>query len=117
MAASVYDLTVFKRAYRVSLDIHRATLKFPSIEQFAMGDQMRRASKSICANLAEGLGRKTTATEQKRYISIALGSCEEMRVWLRYSLDLELIQEDVWSEWQKEYKEIGMMLQGLAKTR
>ena len=50
------DLEVFRRAYRVSLEVHRASLEFPRIEQFALADQIRRASKSICANLAEGFG-------------------------------------------------------------
>ena len=52
------DLDVFRRAYRVSLEVHRASLEFPRIEQFALADQIRRASKSICANLAEGFGRR-----------------------------------------------------------
>ena len=52
------DLEVFRRAYRLSLEVHRASLEFPRIEQFALGDQVRRASKSICANLAEGFGRQ-----------------------------------------------------------
>jgi four helix bundle protein len=98
-------------------NIHKVSLGFPKIEQFATGDQIRRASKSICANLAEGLGRKTTAVEQKRYISMAEGSCQEVRVWLRYCVDLELITKEQWFDWQKEYKEIAMMLNGLAKTR
>ena len=51
------DLDVFRRAYRVSLEVHRASLDFPRIEQWALADQIRRASKSICANLAEGFGR------------------------------------------------------------
>ena len=52
------DLEVFRRAYRLSLEVHRASLEFPRIEQFALADQVRRASKSICANLAEGFGRQ-----------------------------------------------------------
>ena len=54
----VEDLEVFRRAYRLSLEVHRASLDFPRIEQFALADQIRRASKSICANLAEGFGRQ-----------------------------------------------------------
>ena len=54
------DLDVFQRAYKLSLEVHRASLEFPrieqwAIEQWALADQIRRASKSICANLAEGL--------------------------------------------------------------
>ena len=52
------DLEVFKRAYRVSLEVHRMTLKMPNIEQYGLADQIRRASKSICANLAEGFGKQ-----------------------------------------------------------
>ena len=44
------DLEVFRRAYRVSLEVHRASLELPRIEQRALADQIRRASKSICAN-------------------------------------------------------------------
>jgi hypothetical protein len=52
---AVEDLDVFKRAYRISLEVHRRSLDLPSIEQYALGDQVRRASKGICANLAERL--------------------------------------------------------------
>ena len=52
------NLDVFKRAYRLSLSIHRASLNYPSIEQHALGDQVRRASKSICANIAEAFGKQ-----------------------------------------------------------
>ena len=55
---SFEDMEVFQRAYRVSLEIHRASLTFPAVEQRALADQIRRASKSICANLAEGYGRQ-----------------------------------------------------------
>lgn len=52
------DLEVFKRAYKVSLEIHSLSLNFPKHEQFAgLADQMRRASKGICANIAEGYGK------------------------------------------------------------
>jgi hypothetical protein len=47
----VEDLGVFRRAYKLSLEVHRISLAFPRIEQFALADQIRRASKSICANV------------------------------------------------------------------
>ncbi|WP_244508299.1 MULTISPECIES: four helix bundle protein [unclassified Mesorhizobium] len=73
------DLEVYRRAYAVSLDVHRATLVFPKIEQYALADQMRRSSKAICANLAEGFAKQThSRPEFARFISMALGSCSEM---------------------------------------
>ena len=44
---------------------------------------------------------------------MALGSADEMRVWLRYCKDLELIEAAAWQEWRDAYQEIARMLQGL----
>ena len=109
-------LEVFKRAYKVSLEVHRASLTFPDIEQRVLADQIRRASKSICANIAEGFAKQAhSKAEFRRYVSMALGSAEEMRVWSRYCLDLGYVDEKTWQEWRNEYQEIAMMLQGLSR--
>ncbi len=111
---SFEDLEVFQRAYRVSLDVHRGTLTWPAIEQRALCDQMRRASKSICANVAEGYGRqKRSKAEFKRFLQMAIGSSDEMRVWARYALDLGYIDEPTWQAWRDEYQVISKMLQAL----
>src|SRR5271155_2853528 len=90
------ELEVFRRAYRVSLEVHRASLEFPRIEQFALADQVRRASKSICANLAEGIGRQPVSKpELRRFVMMALGSADETQVWLLYSRYLGYIEGDV----------------------
>ena len=116
-ASSFEDLEVFQRAYRVSLDVHRASLDFPAVEQRALADQIRRASKSICANLAEGFARQGRSPAGfGRYIMIAMGSSDEMRVWSRYCLDLGYIDESAWTAWRDEYQEISKMLQGLYKS-
>ena len=108
------DLDVFQRAYRVSLSVHRASLQFPSVEQYALGDQVRRASKSICANIAEGFGKqRQSRREFRRYLMVAVGSSDEMRVWSRYCLDLGYIDDRTWQLWRDEYQEIARMLNGL----
>ena len=114
---SFEDLDVFQRAYRVSLEIHRASMAFPKEEQYGgLADQIRRASKSICANLAEGYGKKAySAAEFRRYLQMAVGSADEMRVWIRYGLDLGYIDEETWRRWRDEYQAIAKMLQGLSR--
>ena len=114
---SFEDLEVFKRAYRISLEVHRASLAFPAVEQYALADQIRRASKSICANLAEGVAKwHASATEFRRFVHIAIGSSDEMRVWARYCFDLDYIDEPTWTRWRDEYQEISKMLHGLARS-
>ena len=111
---SFEDLEVFRRAYRASLDIHRASLGFPAIEQRALADQVRRASKSICANIAEGFAKqRRSSAEYRRYLLMAVGSADEMRVWIRYCLDLGYIEAGTWQRWRDDYQEISKMLQGL----
>ena len=95
-ASSFEDLEVFKRAYRVSLAVHRQSLEFPPIEQRGLADQVR-ASKSICANIAEGFARQgVQPADFRRYLIMALGSADEMRLWCRYCLDLGYLDEATW---------------------
>jgi four helix bundle protein len=75
---------------------------------------MRRASKSICGNIAEGYGkRRRSNAEFKRYLLMAIGSADEMQVWLRYCADLEYIDQKSCERWRDEYRQIARMLQGL----
>src|SRR6266849_8772548 len=116
--SSFEDLEVFQRAYRISLDLHRASLQFPKVEQFGgLADQMRRASKSICGNIAEGFGKQRQSNaEFKRYLLMAIGSADEMQVWLRYCLDLKYMDQKICAQWRDEYRQIARMLQGLYTT-
>tara|TARA_R110000868_G_C10373663_1_gene718662 strand:+ start:77 stop:448 length:372 start_codon:yes stop_codon:yes gene_type:complete len=115
--SDVTDLKVYQKAYEVSLALHKASLLFPQEEQYkGMADQVRRASKSICANLAEGFGKQShSRAEFKRYISIAIGSADEMQVWLSYCKDLGYLPEATCRDYQAHYKTIAKMLSGLYK--
>ena len=104
---------MFKRGYKVSLEIHKASLACPAIEQYALADQVRRASKGVCANLAEGFGKQShSKVEFKRFVHMAIGSADEMRVWLRCCKDLGYIDEMTWQQWRDEYETIAKMLTG-----
>jgi four helix bundle protein len=108
------DLDVFGRAYGLSLEVHRASLEFPRIERWALADQVRRASKSICANIAEGFGKqRQSRIEFGRFLMIAVGSADEMQVWALYARDLGYVDGDTAERWRGEYREIARMLQGL----
>src|SRR5215469_9213483 len=110
----VEDLEVFRRAYRLSLEVHRASLEFPRIEQWALADQLRRATKSICANIAEGFSRQRySAADYRRFLMMAIGSSDETQLWLRYAIDLGYVERELGQEWIAAYGEISRMLQGI----
>ncbi len=111
---SFRDLVVYQTAYRLSLEVHRATLGFPKMEQYALADQMRRASKSICGNIAEGFAKqRASSAEFRRFIMIAIGSSDEMKVWLDYSRDLGYVDAAQIERWQTEYARVSRMLHRL----
>ncbi len=120
MVKDVRELTVFRRAYDLSLVIHKAGLGFPRNEQInGVADQLRRSSKSICANLVEGSGRQANSNvEFRRYVSVALGSAAESALWCEYARDLGYAEAGEAGEaaiWIAEYGEIARMLRGLRK--
>jgi four helix bundle protein len=98
------QLDVYQRAFSLSLEIHKASLLFPAIEQYALASQLRRASKSICANIAEGYAKQSfSLPEFMRFIGIALASASECSVWVDYALALGYIDETSAIRWNQEF--------------
>ena len=58
MIQSFRDITAYKKAYESSLKIHRLSLGFPEFERYELGGQMRRSTKSVALNIAEGFAKK-----------------------------------------------------------
>ena len=109
-------LDVYRRAYELALIVHKESLGFPKIELHVLADQMRRASKSICANLAEGYSRqRSSGADYKRFLVMAIGSADEMQVWCSFARDLDYIDADTAERWRNSYEEIARMLNGLMK--
>ena len=110
-----HGLEVFKKSYQLAIELHRLTLGFPKYEQYEIAQQLRRSSKSIPANIAEGMGKQSSKAEVKRFIQIAMGSCDESRVWLEFTRDLGYLTKQDQSNFELRYREIGRMLRGLIK--
>ena len=107
-APSVWDMDVFRKAYHVALDVHRLSQSFPKSEQFELASQLRRASKSICANLAEGRARQQgSANEFRRFVLIALGSADESLLWCRFAKDLGYVDELKFADLSSRFSEIA----------
>ena len=81
------DLNVFKESYKLALDVSRATRRLPAHEQPEIGRQLRRSGRSVPANIVEGWAKRSSAAEFRRYLVVAMGSCEESKFWLELSRD------------------------------
>jgi four helix bundle protein len=85
-------------------------LKFPDYEKFDLASQLRRAAKSVPANIAEGYGKRRSAKEFQAYLTNAMGSAMEIEVHLQIALELEYIQQAEFDYLSEEYKIIGRQL-------
>lgn len=117
MVSSFEDLDVYQKAFSISVVIHKETLNFPKIEQYSLANQIRRASKSVCANLAEGYAKQYFSNaEYKQFVVIAMGSANEMMVWIDYCAALGYIDNETRILWRQEYVSIAKMLNSLCKS-
>ena len=114
MINSYKELEIYKRSYKLALTMHRITINFPEEERYDLISQIRRCSKSIPTNIAEGYGRKSKE-EFKRFLKISLGSCNELQVHLDFCKDLEYISEEVYENLSKENEEISRMINSTIK--
>ena len=111
MIFSYKDLEVYKMAHRLAVEIHRMTLKeFPKFEMYEEARQLRRASKSISVNLAEGFGRRRYKLEYIRFLIYSLASCDEMTEHLVFLKDTESLSSQRSEYFINHYNTLGRKL-------
>ena len=102
MASSqgVWDLRIYHLAHEVGTSAHRLSLQLPRYELYETGSQLRRAAKSISANLVEGYGRRRYKAEYLRFLIFAKASLDETKKHLLYVKDchpeLQTIVSPLW---------------------
>ena len=109
-------LQIYERSYKAGLAVYRMTEEYPPEERYGLVDQMRRASVSIPLNIAEGYAKRESQSEFKRFLLMALGSCNELSVLIEYSKDLQYIAKEQYEKAGKEYDELGRMLNTFIQT-
>jgi four helix bundle protein len=107
-------LKVWSKAHLLTLAVYEITRKFPREEVFGLTSQIRRASASIGANIAEGCGRRSDP-EMKRFVQIARGSANELEYHLPLARDLQLLPVEEFKELETKTLEIQRMLAALTQ--
>ena len=107
-----HELKVWQKAHELTLAVYRATVDFPRAELYGLTSQLRRASASVAANLAEGCGRSGDA-EFARFCSIAMGSASELEYHLLLARDLKLFKPSDYEKLAPRAIELKRMLTAL----
>lgn len=103
-------LIVYRKAYSLALEIHTVTKSFPRSEMFGLISQIRRASKSVCANFAECYTRRRYRKFFQNKLSECLSENNETAVWLYFAKDLKYLTEEKYEDLYYRNTEIGKML-------
>jgi four helix bundle protein len=108
------NLKVWERAHALTLDVYNMTAHFPREELYGLTSQIRRASASIAANIAEGCGRRGN-TEFQRFLQIAAGSASELDYHLLLARDLHFCADGDYLKLSSELLALRRMLTALVR--
>ncbi|MFZ2087452.1 MAG: four helix bundle protein [Desulfobaccales bacterium] len=105
---------MWEKSHLLALEIYRATEKFLREELYGLTGQIRRASASIPANIAEGCGKDGDA-DFGRFLQIARGSASELEYHLLLAKDLGFLKQNDYDQLHKEANEVKQMLTNFIK--
>jgi four helix bundle protein len=104
------DLIVYKKSYNAAMEIFKESKSFPKEEVYSLTDQIRRSSRSVCANISEGYRKRIYPKHFVSKLSDADGECAETMVHLEFARDCGYISEKKHELITAEYLQVGKML-------
>ncbi len=107
------DLEVYQRAFDVAMGIFELSKPFPKEETYSLTDQIRRSSRSVCANLAEAWRKRRYEKAFVSKLSDSEGEAAETQVWLAFAFRCGYMQRDEAKELYQAYNNIIRTLVGM----
>ena len=104
------DLKVYQLAFESAIHIHQLTMSFPVEEKYSLIDQIRRSSRSVCANIAELWRKRRYPKHFVSKITDCEGEAGETQVWLDLSLAFNYIDQETHQKLFDQYEHIIAML-------
>jgi len=104
------DLTVYRKAFSLAMEIFKISKKFPAEEKYSLTDQIRRSSRSVCSTIGEAYRKRKYKAHFVSKSSDADMENTETRVWLDFALACDYISKDVWNDFEEKAEEIGKLL-------
>jgi len=107
---SYRDLDVYNLAYTLAMEVFRLTATFPKEERYALVDQVRRSSRSVCSNIVEGFAKRRYKNVLKNSLTDSLGESKETELWLNFALDCGYIHGNEYKQMTVGYDQVSAML-------
>ena len=98
------DLEVYQIAFKAAMRIFELSKKFPNEERYSLTDQIRRSSRSVCANLAEAWRKRRYKAAFIAKLSDSEAEAAEVQVWLKFAVECNYLEIEKARDLYKDYK-------------
>ena len=112
---SIRDLDVYNIAFETAMTIFKISKTFPKDEKYALTDQVRRSSRSVCANLAEGWRKRKYQAVFINKLLDAAQEAAETQTWLDFAVHCGYIDDNIFRELYEKYEHVFAMLNTMEK--
>ena len=107
------DLKVFQLAYSLAMEIFHLSKTFPREELYSLTDQIRRSSRSVAANIAEGFRKRRYPNHFVSKLTDCDAEATETQVWIDFAFDCGYLSEENRDRLRSGYEEVGRMLSSM----
>jgi len=107
------DLQVYQRAFATAMDLFELSKSFPKEETYSLTDQIRRSSRSVCANLAEAWRKRRYQAAFISKLSDSESEAAETQVWIEFAVKCNAMNRDRAETLYRAYDEILRTLVGM----
>src|SRR5947209_20481788 len=104
------DLKVYQLAYKLAMEIFNLSKVFPKDERYSLTDQIRRSSRSVAANIAEGFRKRQYPNMFVSKLAESDAEATETQVWLDFARDCGYLSPESYKRLTSSYEEVGKML-------
>jgi four helix bundle protein len=104
------ELLAYQKGFRLAMDIFNVSKSFPPDEKYSLTDQIRRSSRSVCANIAEAYRKRRYANHFISKLTDSDAENSETNVWLEFAYNCEYISEETYANLTEKNIEIGKLI-------
>lgn len=104
------ELRVYQNAFQAACTVQRVTASFPDNERYSLTEQVRRSSRSVCANIAEAWRKRQYPNHFASKLSDADAECAETQTWLEFAKEFGYLDPDRYASLCEAYRHIGKQL-------
>lgn len=104
------DLLAYKKGFEVAMEIFEVSKSFPKEETYSLTDQIRRSSRSVCANIAESYRKRVYPKHFHSKLTDSDAENSETQTWLEFAYACKYINENIFNELTEKNKEVGKLI-------